>query len=467
MYLQKLFLLFREIIFLNLLWITILRYLTIKVILYFFKGEEEILKNKGNGLALLPLGVFLLVYLGSSIMAKDFYAVSVLVPFLAAALTALIMNKKIKFEEKVEIFCKGAGNSNILLMVLIFILAGAFAQVAKDMGAVDSTVNLGLSLLPSSLLIPGMFIIGCFIALSIGTSMGTIVALVPIAVGIADKTGIATALAVGAVVSGAMFGDNLSIISDTTIAATRTQGCEMKDKFKMNFIIVLPAAIITALIFMILTRDAGIVSLEALEFNIFKILPYIIVIATALLGVNVIIVLLLGILSSGIIGFIFGSFNLIGLFTSISTGISGMSELIIISILIAGTIEIIKFNGGIDFILNKGLKSFKSKRGAEYGIAILVSLVDICTANNTVAIVTVGPIAKNISDEFDLEPKRVAGIMDMFSCVFQGIIPYGAQLISAAALATLSPFAIMKFLFYPYIMGICAIIAIYFHWRNK
>lgn len=425
------------------------------------------MKNKGNGLALIPLGVFLLVYLGTSIVAKDFYAVSVIVPFLAAALTALIMNRKIKFDEKVEIFCKGAGNTNILLMIIIFILAGAFAQVAKDMGAVDSTVNLGLSLLPSSLLIPGIFVIGCFIALSIGTSMGTIVALVPIAVGIADKTGIATALAVGAVVSGAMFGDNLSIISDTTISATRTQGCEMKDKFKMNFKIVLPAAIITAVIFMLLTKNSAVVNLEVLEFNLFKILPYIIVIVTALLGVNVIVVLLLGILSSGVVGFIFGSFDIIGLFNSISSGISGMSELIIISILIAGTIEIIKFNGGIDFILNKGLKNFKSKRGAEYGIAILVSLVDICTANNTVAIVTVGPIAKDISNEFDLEPKRVAGILDMFSCVFQGIIPYGAQLISAAGLAALSPFAIMKFLFYPYLMGICAIIAIYIHWRNK
>lgn len=425
------------------------------------------MKNKGNGLALIPLGVFLLVYLGTSIVAKDFYAVSVIVPFLAAALTALIMNRKIKFDEKVEIFCKGAGNTNILLMIIIFILAGAFAQVAKDMGAVDSTVNLGLSLLPSSLLIPGIFVIGCFIALSIGTSMGTIVALVPIAVGIADKTGIATALAVGAVVSGAMFGDNLSIISDTTISATRTQGCEMKDKFKMNFKIVLPAAIITAVIFMLLTKNSAVVNLEALEFNLFKILPYIIVIVTALLGVNVIVVLLLGILSSGVVGFIFGSFDIIGLFNSISSGISGMSELIIISILIAGTIEIIKFNGGIDFILNKGLKNFKSKRGAEYGIAMLVSLVDICTANNTVAIVTVGPIAKDISNEFDLEPKRVAGILDMFSCVFQGIIPYGAQLISAAGLAALSPFAIMKFLFYPYLMGICAIIAIYIHWRNK
>ena len=425
------------------------------------------MKNKGNGLALIPLGVFLLVYLGTSIVAKDFYAVSVIVPFLAAALTALIMDRKIKFDEKVEIFCKGAGNTNILLMIIIFILAGAFAQVAKDMGAVDSTVNLGLSLLPSSLLIPGIFVIGCFIALSIGTSMGTIVALVPIAVGIADKTGIATALAVGAVVSGAMFGDNLSIISDTTISATRTQGCEMKDKFKMNFKIVLPAAIITAVIFMLLTKNSAVVNLEVLEFNLFKILPYIIVIVTALLGVNVIVVLLLGILSSGVVGFIFGSFDIIGLFNSISSGISGMSELIIISILIAGTIEIIKFNGGIDFILNKGLKNFKSKRGAEYGIAMLVSLVDICTANNTVAIVTVGPIAKDISNEFDLEPKRVAGILDMFSCVFQGIIPYGAQLISAAGLAALSPFAIMKFLFYPYLMGICAIIAIYIHWRNK
>ena len=425
------------------------------------------MKNKGNGLALLPLGVFILVYLGGAMLAKDFYAISIIVPFLAAALTALLMNRKENFNDKIEIFCKGAGNSNILLMVLIFILAGSFAQVAKDMGAVDSTVNLGLSLLPSRLLIPGMFIIGCFISLSIGTSMGTIVALVPIAVGIADKTGIAVALAVGAVVSGAMFGDNLSIISDTTIAATRTQGCEMKDKFKMNFRIVLPAAILTAVVFMVLTRNASAISLDALDFNLFQILPYIIVIATALLGVNVIIVLLLGILSSGLIGFIFGSFDILGFFNSISTGISGMSELIIISILIAGTIEIIKHNGGIDFILNKGLRSFKSKRGAEYGIATLESLVDICTANNTVAIVTVGPIAKDISNEFDLEPKRVAGIMDMFSCVFQGIIPYGAQLISAAGLAAISPFSIMKYLFYPYLMGICAIIAIYFYWRNK
>lgn len=425
------------------------------------------MKKQGNALALLPLGVFILVYLGSSIIANDFYAVSIVVPFLAAALVALIMNRKEKFDSKLDIFCKGAGNSNIILMVIIFILAGAFAEVAKTMGAVDATVNLGLSLLPSNVLIAGLFIIACFIALSVGTSVGTIVSLVPIAVGVADKTGVLPAIAVAAVVSGAMFGDNLSIISDTTIAATRTQGCEMKDKFKMNFKIVMPAAILTTLIFIFISRGSGVAEVEVLEFNIIKIVPYIAVIISALAGVNVILVLLGGILVSGIIGFAYGSFGLIGLFDSIASGILGMSELIIISLLIAGTIELIKFNGGIDFILNKGLKSFKTKRGAEYGIATLVSLVDVCTANNTVAIVTVGPIAKDISNEFDLEPKRVAGIMDMFSCAFQGMIPYGAQLISAAGLASLSPFSIMKYLVYPYLMGISAIIAIWIYWRKK
>ena len=425
------------------------------------------MNKKGNIISLLPLLVFILVYLISSFIAKDFYAVSIIVPFLAASITALLMNKEESINKKIEIFCNGAGNTNIILMILIFILAGAFAQVAKDMGAVDSTVNLGISLLPSNLLIPGMFIISCFIALSIGTSMGTIVALVPIAVGLANKIDIEIALAVGAIVSGAMFGDNLSIISDTTIAATRTQGCDMKDKFKMNFKIVLPAAILTTLILMILTKNASVANLDSLEFNLIKIIPYILVIVTALMGVNVLIVLLFGIISSGLIGFIYNSFDILGFFNSISNGISSMSELIIISLLISGTIEIIKYNGGIDFILSKGMKKFKTGKGAEYGIATLVSLVDICTANNTVAIVTVGPIAKDISEEFNLEPKRVAGILDMFSCVFQGIIPYGAQLISAAGLALLSPFEIMKFLFYPYLMGISAIIAISLYWRNK
>lgn len=426
------------------------------------------MKQKGNMWALLPLLVFIIVYVSSAILAKDFYAVSVIVPFLASALVALIMNRKVKFEEKIDTFCKGAGNNNIILMVLIFILAGAFAQVAKSMGAVDSTVNLGLSILPSNVMIAGIFVIACFISLSVGTSMGTIVALVPIAVGVAEKTGIITAIAVAAVVCGSMFGDNLSMISDTTIAATKTQGCEMKDKFKMNFRIVLPAAIITTLIFVLITKDSSVATVEALDYSLIKIVPYIAVIIASLIGLNVIIVLLGGTIIAGVIGFVSGSFNLLEFFGAIADGISGMSELIIISLLIAGTIELIKYNGGIDFIINKGLRRFKSKMGAELGIAVLVSLVDICTANNTVAIVTVGPIAKDISDEIGLEPKRVAGIMDMFSCVFQGIIPYGAQLISAAGLAALSPFAIMKYLFYPYLMGISAIIAIvWYHRKSK
>lgn len=417
--------------------------------------------------SLLPLLVFLLVYIGVSVLAGDMYAVSVIIPFSVAAITALAMNKEKSLNEKIEIFCKGSGDNNIILMILIFILAGAFAQVAKDMGAVDSTVNLGLSILPSNLLIVGLFLISCFIAISIGTSMGTIVALVPIAVGIADKTGVAVAIAAGAVVSGAMFGDNLSIISDTTIAATRTQGCEMKDKFNMNFKIVLPAAILTTIIFGVLTKNAAATGVEQLQYSIVKIIPYIAVITSALAGLNVMIVLLGGIIISAAIGLFYGSFDIIGLCGSISKGISGMSELIIISLLIAGIIALIKENGGIEYILSKGLKKFKNKRNAELGIATLVSLVDICTANNTIAIVTVGPIAKNISNEFDLEPKRIAGILDMFSCVFQGIIPYGAQLISAAGLAAISPFAIMKYLYYPYLMGICALIAIFVYHSDK
>lgn len=415
--------------------------------------------------ALLPLLVFLLVYVGLSLLAGDMYAVSVIIPFSVAATTALVMNRKRTLTDKIETFCKGAGDSNVILMILIFILAGAFAQVAKDMGAVDSTVNLGLAILPSNLLIAGMFLIACFIALSVGTSMGTIVALVPIAVGIADKTGVAVAMAVGAVVGGAMFGDNLSIISDTTIAATRTQGCEMKDKFKMNFRIVLPAAIIITLVFIFLNRGTAIAEVQALEYNFIKIVPYIAVILSSLLGLNVILVLLGGSVIASMIGLVYGDFDLIGLCSSIANGVMGMGELIIISLLIAGTIAIIKENGGIEYILNKGLKKFKNKRNAELGIGVLAAVVDMCTANNTIAIVTVGPIAKNISDEVDLEPKRVAGIMDMFSCAFQGIIPYGAQLISAAGLAAISPFSIMQYLFYPYLMLISAVISIVWYHR--
>ena len=424
--------------------------------------------KKGSISALLPLLIFLISYVGLSIVAGDMYGVSVIIPFSIAAISALVMNRKRSFNEKLETFCKGAGESNVILMIIIFILAGAFVQVAKDMGAVESTVNLGISILPKNLLIAGLFVIACFIAISVGTSVGTIVALVPIAVGIADKTGVGVALSTAAVVSGAMFGDNLSIISDTTIAATRTQGCEMRDKFKTNFKIVMPAAILTIIILIMMTKNAGMVEIDTLEYSFIKIVPYLaVIIIAALCGLNVMIILTAGIVIAGIIGLASGSFNIVGLCTSIASGAMGMSELIIISLMIAGTIAIIKENGGIDFILNIGLKKFKNKRDAELGIAALVSFVDICTANNTIAIVSTGPIAKDISDEFELEPKRVAGILDMFSCVFQGIIPHGAQLISAAGIALVSPFEIMKFLFYPYLMGICALISIFYYNRKR
>ncbi|WP_050606464.1 Na+/H+ antiporter NhaC family protein [Clostridium niameyense] len=417
---------------------------------------------RGNPLALIPLLVFLVLYVIIGIISKDFYAVPMSVPFLISAMFALLMNRKESINKKLDVFCKGAGNQNIILMCLIFILAGAFAQVAKDMGAVDSTVNLGLSILPSNILIAGVFVIACFISLSIGSSMGTIVALAPMAVGISQKTGIVLALALGAVVSGAMFGDNLSMISDTTIAATRTQGCDLKDKFKMNIFIVLPAAVITAIIFAIITYNKSTVLQGNYNYSLMKVLPYISVLISALLGGNVIAILLGGIVFSGVIGLVYGSFNIIGLFQSMGKGIAGMTELVIISLIIGGMVELIKYNGGIDYILNLIKSKIKTKKGAELGIALLVSLVDICTANNTIAIVMAGPIAKDIADKFDVDPRKSASLLDTFSCFCQGLIPYGAQLLAAAGVAKISPFDIIHYLYYPYLMGISALIAIAF-----
>lgn len=422
--------------------------------------------KKGSALALLPLIVFVVSYLGISLILDDFYAVSILVPGLLAAVVALFMNRKIGFEKSLEHFCKGAGNSNIILMCLIFILAGAFAKVASSMGAVESTVNLGLTVLPKGVLVAGVFVISGFIAISLGTSMGTIAAIVPIATAIAEKTTLSLPLIVGAVVGGAMFGDNLSVISDTTIAATRTQGCNMRDKFRTNFKVVLPAAVISIVLYIILGSGAQ-VSSQAYDYSLIKVVPYLAILISALAGVNVIIVLSGGIGLAAIIGFITGSMDIRGLFSSISTGISGMSELIIISLIIGGIVELIKVNGGIDFILNAVTSKIKTKMGAEIGIGALVSVIDVATANNTIAIVTVGPIAKDISDKYDLDPKRVAGILDMFSCVFQGVIPYGAQLLTAASLAGLAPFEIMKYLFYPYLMGVSALVFITIFSKRK
>ncbi|EOU2126719.1 Na+/H+ antiporter NhaC family protein [Clostridium perfringens] len=422
--------------------------------------------KKGKFSALLPLIIFVSIYLGTSLVMKDFYSVSVLVPGIIAVLFGIFTNRKRGLEKNIEIFCKGAGNSNIILMCLIFILAGAFAEVAKNMGAVESTVNLGLTILPKNILVAGIFIISSFIAISLGTSMGTIAAIVPIAMGISDKTNIALPLIVGAVVGGAMFGDNLSMISDTTIAATKTQGCEMKDKFKINFKVILPAAILVIVIYTFLGSGAN-TSVGQYDYNFIKIIPYLGILIAALMGANVIAILSGGIVLAGAIGFFTGSLDLKTFFTSISTGIGGMSELILISIIIGGIVEIIKENGGIDYVLNLVTKRINGKKGAEFGIGLLVSLVDACTANNTIAIVTVGPLAKDISDEYNLDSKRIAGILDMFSCAVQGIIPYGAQLMSAAALTGLSSFEIMKFLFYPYLMGISTIAFIAFFQKKE
>ena len=423
-------------------------------------------EKKGKFLGLLPLIVFVAIYLGASIALDDFYAVSVLVPGLIAATVAIFMNRKRGIDTNLNHFCKGAGDSNIILMCFIFILAGAFASVAKEMGAVESTVNLGLSVLPSGVLVAGIFVISAFIAISLGTSMGTIAAIVPIALGISDKAGISLPLIVGAVIGGAMFGDNLSMISDTTIAATKTQGCAMNEKFKTNFKVVLPAALISIGLYVFLGQGAEIVA-GSYDYSLIKVIPYLAILIAALCGVNVIVVLTGGIGLATLVGFGTGALTIRTLFSSMSAGIGGMSEILMISLLLGGIVELVKVNGGIDFILEAVESRIKSKKGAEFGIGALVSLVDIATANNTIAIVTTGPIAKNISDKYELEPKRVAGILDMFSCAFQGVIPYGAQLLTAASLAGLAPFEIMQYLFYPYLMGISAIVFIGFFSHKK
>lgn len=420
-------------------------------------------EKKGNPWALLPLAVFLVVYLVTSIVLKDFYKMPVIVAFLISSIVAIGMNRNEGINNKVDTFCKGAGNNNIILMCLIFVLAGAFAQVAREMGAVESTVNLGLSILPSNILIAGVFIIGCFISLSIGTSVGTIVALSPMAVGIAEQTGIPMGLALGAVVSGAMFGDNLSMISDTTIAAARTQGCNMKDKFKMNFSIVVPAAVITAIIFILIHTGESTAPLDGnYEYSIIKVLTYVAVLVAALLGLNVMIVLVGGTLFAGLVGILTNTFDIWGFVQAVEEGILGMSQIIIISLLIGGMVEVIRYNGGIDFLLSFIKQRIKSKKGAELGIGILVTLVNMCTANNTIAIVTAGPIAKEIADEYEVEPGRSASLLDTFSCFCQGLIPYGAQLLVAAGIGGVTSFEIMKYLYYPYLMGGCVLLAIAF-----
>lgn len=421
--------------------------------------------NKGRAVALLPIGVFLVFFLGSGIVMNDFYAMPTIVAFLIALCVAFVQNKEVSFDEKIKIIAKGVGEENIITMSLIFLCAGAFSGAVSAAGGVESTVNLGLSVLPSNVAVVGLFVIGCFISVSMGTSMGTIAALAPIAVGISEKTGIAMAICIGAVVCGAMFGDNLSMISDTTIAAVKTQGCEMRDKFKENFFIVLPAAIITMVIFFIITKDGNYTVSGDLSYNILKVVPYILVLVGALIGINVFVVLIGGTIISAVIGVATGSIAINAVFTSIGEGVTGMYDITVISIIVACIVSLIKEYGGIHFILNLIKSKINGQKGAELGIAGLALLVDACTANNTVAIVMAGPIAKEISEEFDVDPKRSASLLDIFASVGQGLIPYGAQLLSAATLSALTPMDIMPYLYYPILMAVSAVLFIMFRKR--
>ena len=417
--------------------------------------------NKPSGMALMPLLVFLCLYLVTSIIVNDFYKVPITVAFLVASVYAVATTKGLSLNDRIIQYSGGAANKNIMMMIWIFVLAGAFAQSAKAMGAIDATVNLTLHLLPDSLLLAGVFLASCFISLSIGTSVGTIVALVPVAVGIASKTDVGIPFMTALVIGGAFFGDNLSFISDTTIAATRTQGCQMRDKFKMNMLIALPAAIVVFVYYIFYGSNVEILAPESnIEWG--KVIPYIIVLITAVAGVNVMLVLLLGLISTGVIGMAYGAFDFFGWFGAMGEGITGMGELIIITLMAGGMLELIRFNGGVDYILHKLTKKVSGKRGAEFSIAALVSLANVCTANNTIAIITVGPLASEIADEYRIDKRRSASILDIFSCVVQGIIPYGAQMLIAAELARVSPLNIIGYLYYPMVLCIFAILSIIF-----
>lgn len=422
--------------------------------------------NKPNGWALMPLVVFLCLYLVTSLIVNDFYKVPITVAFLVASVYAVATTKGLSLNDRILQYSSGAANKNIMLMLWIFILAGAFAQSAKAMGAIDATVNLTLLLLPDNLLLAGIFLASCFISLSIGTSVGTIVALTPVAAGIAMKTDVSLPFMTALVIGGAFFGDNLSFISDTTIAATRTQGCVMRDKFRVNFLIAVPAALLVFIYYIIYgTQVESASEIHAIEWG--KVIPYLIVLGTAIAGMNVTLVLLLGVLSTGIIGCIYGSFDLFGWFASMGEGITGMGELIIITLMAGGMLELIRFNGGVDYILHHLTSHVNNKRGAELSIAALVSLANFCTANNTIAIITVGPLANNIAEQFRVDKRKSASILDTFSCVVQGLIPYGAQMLIAAELTKLSPISIIGYLYYPIILGIVALLSILLRYPKR
>lgn len=421
--------------------------------------------NKGL-IALSPLLVFILLYLVTSLIAADFYKVPITVAFMLSSAYAVVINGGIPLRKRIDTFSKGAGTGQMMLMIWIFVLAGAFANSAKVMGSIDATVNLTLNLLPGNMLLAGLFLAACFISLSIGTSVGTIVALTPIAAGIAHHTGASVPMLTAIVAGGSFFGDNLSFISDTTIVATSTQGCKQSDKFHVNSFIVVPAALVILAVYIL--TGSGVRSPQSIpDIEYVKVIPYIAVLITAVFGMNVMAVLTMGLLLTGIIGLYGGAFDVYGWFQSMGDGIIGMGELIIITMMAGGLLEMIKQGGGIDYIIRHITRRIRGKRGAELSIAGLVSLVNLCTANNTVAILTVGGIAKQIGDRFGVDNRKCASILDTFSCTVQGLIPYGAQMLMAAGLAAVNPVSILPYLYYPLAVGIAALVAIIFRYPRK
>lgn len=428
------------------------------------------MSNKKGLLALSPLILLIaMIALFTGYSAEESHkdtSLSLTVAFMISSIYAVAISGGMPIRKRIDTYSRGAGANNLMLMLWIYVLAGAFAASAKAMGAVDATVNLALSLLPASMILPGLFLAACFISLSIGTSVGTIVALVPIAAGLAHSVEANLALTVAIIVGGAYFGDNLSFISDTTVVATQTQGCQMSDKFRVNALIVIPAAIIILIIYGILGAGTKAPThIDAVQYM--KVLPYIVVLVTAIAGMNVMAVLTLGSILCGIIGIIDGGYDIFGWFSAMGNGVIGMGELIIIAMMAGGMLEIIRENGGIDFIISKITAHVNSKRGAELSIAALVSMVNICTANNTVAILTVGNISKKIGDKFGVDNRKAASILDTFSCTIQGLIPYGVQMLLAAGLSGLSPLDIIPYLYYPMAIGLAALFAILFRYPRR
>ena len=432
------------------------------------------ISNKKGLRALSPLFLLLALIViiivmslsGTSIDGKSVPVMPLTVAFFIASIYAVAMSGDMPLKKRIDTYSKGAGASDLLLMLWIYVLAGAFAASAKAIGSIDTTVNLTLSVLPSNLILPGLFLAACFISISIGTSVGTVVALVPIAAGIATQTGSNIALIIAIVVGGAYFGDNLSFISDTTVVATQTQHCKMSDKFRVNVMIVAPAALIILIVYAILGVNVQ-APTHVGEVSFIKVLPYLVVLITAICGMNVMVVLSLGIVLCGIIGLFAGDFGLFGWFLNMNTGIIGMGEMVIIAMMAGGMLGMIKRNGGIDYIIQKLTAHVNTRRGAELSIAALVSLVNICTANNTIAILTVGGISQQIGDRFEVDNRKAASILDTFSCCIQGILPYGVQILLAAGLSGQNPIDILPYLYYPFAIGIAALVAILIRYPKK